>query len=82
MLIADYNAMSLSWLTVTGTASALTLFGSDEDGLTQSINSSSALSTINAAGIYALNPGSRWIRCVRNSNDSTARVIIQARNQR
>lgn len=77
-LVADYDVMTVSWTTDEGNASRMTLEASNDDGLTSSISFTSTLTGITADGIYTIDPGMRWIRALRNSNESLAEVFIQA----
>jgi hypothetical protein len=67
-LVADYDVMTVS----------LTLEASNDDGLTSAISFTSTLTGITADGIYTVDPGMRFIRALRNSNESLAEVFIQA----
>lgn len=80
--VADFNTLSFSWLTVTTAASILTLQGTNEDGFGASIGTWSNLSRIVLAGAYTVSPGVRWVRFQRTSDESTARVVVEAKQQR
>lgn len=81
-LVADYTLLSVSWDTDTTTASTLTLQSSNEDGLTASITTWSNLSGITQQGTYIVNTGFRWMRALRNSNESLSRARVQAKQER
>lgn len=81
-LVADFNQFALSWDTDTTTASRMTLQGSNDDGTTSSIGTWSNITGITAAGIYVVDTGVRWVRALRNSNESLARVRVQAKQLR
>lgn len=80
--VADFNTISFSWLTVGTAGSILTLQGSNEDGVLASIGTWSNLSRVVLAGAYNVAPGVRWVRFQRTSDESTARVVVQAKQQR
>jgi hypothetical protein len=75
--VGDYAYMSVEW--PDGGNSTLTLQGSNDDGFRASIATWSTLSAIAAAGIYTLDPGVRWVRAQRSSDDSLAAVVLQGR---
>ena len=77
--VADFAYMSVSW-TSSGATSTLTLQGSNEDGLTASLTTWSNITGITSQGIYAVEPGMRWIRALRTSTDNLGEVYIQARS--
>ena len=80
-LVADWQIQTLSWQTVTDSASTLTVQGSLANGLTSAIPEAtwSNLTALNAAGMYTIDPGSRWIRVVRGSPESASSVVIAGR---
>lgn len=80
-LAADFRQLTVSWTTDAATASRLTLWGSNDDGLRSALAEAdwSTLTGIVAAGVYTVDPGVRWVRATRNSNESLAEVYIQAR---
>lgn len=75
----DFAQMSLSWTTSDAQTSRLTLQGSNEHGLTASLTTWSNVTAITAQGIFAVEPGMRWLRCLRASDDSLGEVYLQAR---
>jgi hypothetical protein len=80
ILVADYDNLTVSWLTDTGSASVFTVQGSNEDGLTASITTWSTVSTMNADGMYTIDPGVRWLRAQRRSNESLSIARLQLRS--
>jgi hypothetical protein len=80
ILAADYERITLSWQTDIAAASVLTVQGSNEDGLTASITTWSTISTMNAPGIYTIDPGVRWLRAQRRSNESLSIARLQLRS--
>lgn len=77
-LVQDYDVMTVSWTTDSGDASRLTLDASNDDGLTSAVSFTSVLTGISADGIYTIDPGMRWVRARRNSNESQSEVFIAA----
>ena len=78
--MGDYAQISISIASVpAGVASLWTLQGSNDDGFVDAITNISVLSTIVAQGMYAITPGTRWMRCQRSALDSQSSVILQAR---
>lgn len=77
--VGDYAYISVSWHTDTNSASILTLQGSNDDGFGAAIVNWSNLTGITARGLYVLDPGVRWMRVLRNSNESLAEAYVQAR---
>lgn len=79
-LVADFAQMSISWESnATANASLLTVWGTNVDGLTASITTWSVVTTLTAQGIYTVEPGMRWLRVTRPSNDTPGVVYLQAR---
>lgn len=78
-LVADYAQASVSWVSSSGSASRLTLSGSNDDGLSAAITNSSVLSDIGTRGLYAVTMGMRWVRAQRSAVDSQGSVILQLR---
>ncbi len=82
--MGDYRIISVE-LPVT-LNSGVTLEGTNDDGHAVALNTIpsggtwSTLTRITNAGIYSIDPGFAWIRARRQSNDSQAPVIIQARS--
>lgn len=78
-LVADYRQLSMSIITSDAQSSLHTVQASNEDGLRASITTWSTVTTITAQGIYAIEPGMRWLRVLRSSLDSLGEVFLQAR---
>ena len=85
-LVTDWNAITLSYLTQAAAASTLTVQGANSNGLNPtSITSNitegswSNLTVLSAQGMYAIEPGVRWMRCIRTSADSMALVQLAGR---
>ena len=77
-LVADWNVMAVSWYTDETAASLLTLQGSLDDGLSSAIANTSTVTTVTVAGaIYTIDPGVRWIRAQRGSEESLAITQLQ-----
>ena len=78
LLVADYRTQALSWATVTGSASTLTVQGTLIDGSQAAIAEGdwSNLSFVRATGQFAVDAGSRYLRVVRGANDSQSSVIF------
>ena len=76
-LLADYEYLSLSWHTDGTDASRLTLTASNDDGLGSAIANTSTVTGITVAGIYSIDPGMRWLRAERGSEESLAIVNMQ-----
>lgn len=79
-LVVDAATMALSWTTVTGDASRCTIQASLDQGLTGAITNYSVLTALTAQGLYTIDPGPRWIRVQRGSEESTATVTLQQWN--
>ena len=84
VLVGDYDNLSVSWHTDTATGSRLTLEGSNDDGFTAAITNWSVMTGITVAdqatatgGVYTVDPGIRWMRAARNSNESLSIVNLQ-----
>ena len=80
-LVADFNQFTVSWLTDEADASRLTLWGSNHNGLDAALVEAnwSTLTGITGDGLFTVDPGMRWVRATRNSNESLAEVFLQAR---
>lgn len=76
--VGDFNILGLSVETSSASASRYTLQSSFEEGYGASLNTRSVVSTIVAKGVYTIDPGLRWVRCQRGSQDSLSEVVIQA----
>jgi hypothetical protein len=84
VLTADWNIVTLSWQTGTGSASTLTAQGSLSEGLLSTSSPIqeaewSTLTTLTTAGIFTVDPGARWIRVLRGSPESESTVFIGGR---
>ncbi len=68
VFIGDFDKVTVSRQTSTGSAVNMVLQGSNEDGFTAAIpaTSWSNLTTITGAGLYTVDPGFRWIRSTRS----------------
>lgn len=80
ILIVDYASMSLSYVTNVASASTLTVWQSNDHGLTTALTepSWSVITSIRGPGIYTIDPGARWLRTTCPSLDSTSTIILQA----
>ncbi len=78
--VGDYAYMSVSWATDVATASRLTLEASNEDGFGSSINTWSTVTGITSAGIFTVDPGTRWMRGRRASEESLSIVEMFGRS--
>lgn len=76
-LVADWSVMAASWHTDTTDASLLTLQGSLDDGLGSTIVNVSTVTTITVAGLYTVDPGIRWLRAQRGSEESLSIAQLQ-----
>lgn len=75
--IADFDVISVSWATSAAVASRLTLQGSNDLGTLAAITDFSNLTGITVAGVYTVDPGVRFVRALRSSNESLSRVRLQ-----
>lgn len=80
VLTADAATLSLSWTTVSGTASRLTVQGSNDQGFTGAITNWSTITALTAQGFYTVDPGARWMRIQRHSEESQATTQLQTWN--
>ena len=76
--IGDFGQMSISW-TSSGATSTLTLQMTNEDGFRSSLVTWSNVTGLTLQGMYAVETGGRWMRCLRTSVDSLGEVYFQAR---
>ena len=74
--VADLRQMAVSWNTDAADASNLTVQASHEDGFTAALTVWSTLTTIPLAGVYTIDPGMRWMRTLRGSEESLAVVTL------
>ena len=74
--VADAATLSVSWNTVAAVSSVLTIQGSNNDGLQGAIVDLSTVTAIATPGIYTIDPGIRWLRFQRFSNESTATTLL------
>ena len=79
-LIIDAATLSVSWTTVNAVSSRLTIEASNDHGITGAITNRSTLTAITTPGFYTLDPGARWVRFRRGSEESTATVQLQTWN--
>ena len=70
------DAFSLSCSLVTTAASVVTLQGSNDDGFTAAIGTWSTLTALTANGIYAIQPGARWLRAQQAASSSSATLKL------
>ena len=78
--MADYRIISAEIPTTLN--SGVSLEATNEDGFTVDLNSGgtwSTLTRITAAGVYSVDPGFKYMRARRQSTDSQAAVVVQAR---
>lgn len=69
--VGDYDEMTLSWASSTGSTQSIRVYGSNDDGFRSSIATSSTLTTITAQGIYDITTGFRWMRVDRDNSANT-----------
>ena len=76
--VGDFTSLSLEL----GSASTVTLQGSNADGFTAALAEPdwSTVSTVAAAGLQNVETGFRWLRAVRSESTTTVRSFGQARN--
>jgi len=84
VFVGDYDNISVSWHTDTADSSRLTLEGSGDDGFGSAIVYWSVMTGITVAdqatvtgGIYTVDPGVRWMRAARGSEESLSIVNLQ-----
>lgn len=70
--VGDYAYMTISWTTDEANASRLTLQASNDDGFQSAIANWSVITGIITQGTYTVDPGFRWVRAQRQSNESLA----------
>lgn len=82
VLVADWNAITISWVTQSASASLLTIQGTDADGFTATIAAGewSTVTQLSGQGVYAIEPGLRWIRAGRSAIDSQGSVVVAGRS--
>lgn len=78
--VVDAATLSVSWTTVNAVASRLTIEASNDNGFTGAITNRSTLTALTAQGFYTLDPGARFVRFRRGSEESTATVQLQTWN--
>ena len=81
-LVADFENLTVSWLTDTADASRFTIQGTNREGMSgTSVQEAdwSDVTGIVADGIFTIDPGMRWLRAVRNSNESLSEANLQLR---
>ena len=81
VLVADFSQLVVSWQTDTGLASVYTIQGTNVDGFGAVIAEGdwSDITAMSAKGIFTIDPGIRWIRGLRNSNESLSISRLQLR---
>ncbi len=81
VLVADFDNVSLSWLTDTTAASRYSVEASNAEGFDAAIPDAtwSNITTVLADGIYTVDPGVRWIRTLRSSLESLSISALQLR---
>ena len=81
VLVADFSQLVVSWQTDTGLASVYTIQGTNVDGFGAAIVEGdwSDITAMSAQGIFTIDPGIRWIRGLRNSNESVSISRLQLR---
>ena len=65
VFVGDCRLLSISRQTSTGSASNLTIALSNDDGFGAAVTFWSTVTVLPNAGIYAIDPGARWIRAER-----------------
>jgi len=81
VLVADFDNLTVSWQTDTTAASTYTIQGTNVDGFGAAIAEGdwSDVTAITAQGIFTIDPGVRWLRGLRNSNESVSISRLQLR---
>ena len=81
VLVADFDNLTVSWATDTTAASVYTIQGTNVDGFGAAIAEGdwSDVTAITAQGIFTIDPGVRWLRGLRNSNESVSISRLQLR---
>lgn len=76
LLVADAAELSLSYTSTT--ASTISLEGSNANGATQAIPevSWSNVSVVGSTGIFAVQPGMRWLRVRQTASTSSSSVAL------
>lgn len=77
VFVGDARMLSVS-LTTTTTASTYTLQANDEDGFQTALTAGqwSTVTALTAPGIYAVQPGMRWIRAQQAASTSSATMYL------
>ena len=65
VFVGDCRLLSVSIQTSTGSASNITVSLSNDDGFTAAVGFWSNVTIIPAQGMYAVDPGARWLRAER-----------------
>lgn len=78
--VGDYRSVVASVATSDAAASRMTFEGSNDDGFNTSIVTRSALTTTTVPGVFAFEPGFRWIRAIRSSLDSQGQVFLHLKS--
>ncbi len=81
VLVADFDNLTVSWATDTAAASTYTIQGTNVDGFGAVIAEAdwSDITAMTAQGIFTVDPGVRWVRGLRNSNESLSISRLQLR---
>lgn len=76
--VGDFQSYSFEF----GSASTVTLQGSNADGFTSALADAdwSTVSVVAAAGLQKVETGFRWIRAFRSQSTNTVRSFGQSRN--
>lgn len=76
--VGDFQSLALEL----GSASTVTLQGSNADGLTAALADAdwSTVSVVAAAGLQKVETGFRWLRAYRSQSTNTVRSFGQSRN--
>lgn len=77
-MVHDMGQLSVSWHS-SGGASRLTIMGTNESGAAASLVTWSDVTALTLQGIYAVEPGMRFLRFTRTSVDSLGQVFLTAR---
>jgi hypothetical protein len=78
VFVGDCRLLSVSIQTSTGSASNVTISLSNDDGFQSAVGFRSVVTVLPNQGIYAIDPGARWIRAERAAIgvSSTSNVTI------
>ena len=81
VLVADFDNLTVSWATDTTAASVYTIQGTNVDGFGAALAEGdwSNITAMASQGIFTIDPGVRWLRGLRNSNESVSISRLQLR---